>query len=394
MSPGAPGFSVFSYFYCFSATDAATKPKKLGTADVTTVTATTAVEEPAIVENQTVKVEKPETAIYEDSSNDLAKSFEFSEDKLVLNNTPSPFLLPTVLFTFMCLGPHYITGGPRLFSASIYSAPTTKAKRLGTAEESTVTATTAVENPEPKLEAETADPETVQVYEDAQSNDLAKSFEFSEDKLILNTTPSPFLRPTVRFTFMCLGPHRVTGGPGLLSLTLGFSLLFCLCLGPHHVTGGPRLFSVLIFLLFFPHSCAWGPILSPGPPGFSATDAAPTKAKRLGLLESTDTATSRDEKPGEKLEPAIVEPGTVRVYEESNDLAQSFEFSEDKLVLNDTPSPFLRPERRLWLSFLAFTGAPWLDSVFTYPLHYRAQCSPSMSPIRTYILNSFAHSSL
>ncbi|KAJ9201640.1 hypothetical protein DTO164E3_3533 [Paecilomyces variotii] len=52
---------------------------------------------------------------------------------------------------------------------------------------------TTVEKPELKLEADTMDPETVKVYEDSQSNDLAKSFEFSEDKLILNDTPSPFL---------------------------------------------------------------------------------------------------------------------------------------------------------------------------------------------------------
>lgn len=52
---------------------------------------------------------------------------------------------------------------------------------------------TTVEKPELKPEADTMDPETVKVYEDSQSNDLAKSFEFSEDKLILNDTPSPFL---------------------------------------------------------------------------------------------------------------------------------------------------------------------------------------------------------
>lgn len=35
--------------------------------------------------------------------------------------------------------------------------------------------------------------DTVKVYEDSQSNDLGKSFEFSEDKLTFNDTPSPFL---------------------------------------------------------------------------------------------------------------------------------------------------------------------------------------------------------
>ncbi|KAL1883458.1 suppressor of tub2 mutation [Paecilomyces lecythidis] len=35
--------------------------------------------------------------------------------------------------------------------------------------------------------------DTVKVYEDSQSNDLGKSFEFSEDKLMFNDTPSPFL---------------------------------------------------------------------------------------------------------------------------------------------------------------------------------------------------------
>ncbi|RWQ91635.1 clasp N terminal-domain-containing protein [Paecilomyces variotii] len=146
-----------------------TKPKRLGgfqsTDTVTTVEKPEAKPEVDSMEYETVTIEKPE-----------AKPEADTMELQTVTTVEKPELKPEA-------------DTVELQTVTTVEKPELKLE-ADTMELQTVT---TVEKPELKLEADTMDPETVKVYEDSQSNDLAKSFEFSEDKLILNDTPSPFL---------------------------------------------------------------------------------------------------------------------------------------------------------------------------------------------------------
>ncbi|KAJ9263859.1 hypothetical protein DTO212C5_7391 [Paecilomyces variotii] len=152
-----------------TATTTTTKPKRLGgfqsTDTVTTVEKPEAKPEVDSMEYETVTIEKPE-----------AKPEADTMELQTVTTVEKPELKPEA-------------DTVELQTVTTVEKPELKLE-ADTMELQTVT---TVEKPELKLEADTMDPETVKVYEDSQSNDLAKSFEFSEDKLILNDTPSPFL---------------------------------------------------------------------------------------------------------------------------------------------------------------------------------------------------------